>query len=540
MPPLSPIDETSSTSSISASSRGSSSSKSQRRKRHSTSYSAAKGAPRGNVSSRGRGNNRDTDYDGSADDILALLGSPDSEVAETTSRSQPEKLPENGVATAAPVEGSKKVRFARSNAEYHRRAPPLHSSSSGGERDTSSSSSSGDGITPSDAEEPRHYQKHPANSNTTSSDHTPSASFDPITSRPDAASHHHYHHHHRPSSAVSSIFSRVGSSSDRGGDDRGYDRRKGQFDDHPVASSSSTHSTINCAADAQMIRTLKQRHQEEINAIVDKHREEMERIKKNEIQAQNQANTGGLLKDAVAALHSVAADLKSQQQKYHDEEIGAERTRLESLQMSLQRERERLLEVEDDERTTLMRRLESLETERLEHAQSYRKQQSELQKSRDDLERNKLEFAIRIQEIEEKLERKRESLARDKEHLIDSKEKLAQERADFDESRRMARTELQGADALRRESAEMQNNINTEAARLNTLKEQLEHETKALLDRESQIDARLVEAEKLDAKNAQTLAALISPVKVVGMEKWSSLRRTLLSSSLDSVTCSSI
>ena len=152
-----------------------------------------------------------------------------------------------------------------------------------------------------------------------------------------------------------------------------------------------------------------------------------------------------------------------------------------------------------------MNRLESLETARLEHAQLYRKQQSELQKQRDDLERSRLEFAIRVQDIEEKLERKRESLVRDKEHLIDSKEKFARERADFDESRRMARTELQGADALRQEFAEMQNNVHAEATRLNSLKEQLEHETKALLDREASIDARLVAAEKLDAKNAQTL-----------------------------------
>ena len=89
--------------------------------------------------------------------------------------------------------------------------------------------------------------------------------------------------------------------------------------------------------------------------------------------------------------------------------------------------------------------------------------------------------------------------------MIDSKEKLAQERADFEESRRMARTELQGADALRRELAEVQSNINAEATRLGALKEQLEYETKSLLEQEKNIAARFAEAEKLEAKNIQTL-----------------------------------
>ena len=448
MPPLSPIEETpgSSSSSSGSSSRGSRSGKSLRK------YSSTKG------------NNRDDadadDYDGSADDILALLKDSNSEGEETAS-------------TAA--EGGKKVRFARSN-EHHRRVPPLHSSSSE-ERDS---------------EEPRQHQKHNARSN-----RPPSESFDPTISRPDSAASHH--DHHRPSSAVSTMFGRVDSSSDdrgdaRGGDDRVYDRRRGKID-----------SATFTATDDHLIESLKRRHQDEVNAIVAKHREELDRMKDNEVQAQHQANNAGLLKDAVAALQIVTADLKSRQQKDRDDELAAERTRLESLQMSLQRERERLLDVEDDERTNLMSRLESLETARLEHAQLYRKQQKELQKARDDLERSRMEFAIRAQDTEEKLERKRESLARDKEHLIDSKEKLAQEGADFDESRRMARTELQGADALRRELAEMQNNVHAEATRLNSLKEQLEHETKALLDREASIDARLVGAEKLDAKNAQTL-----------------------------------
>ena len=473
MPPLSPIEETpGSSSSSSTSTRGSRSSKSLRK-------SGAKGTSR---HSSTKGNNRDdadaNDYDGSADDILALLKDSNSEGEETAS------------ASTAAAEGGKKVRFARSNAEHHRRVPPLHSSSSG-ERDatskrssssSSSSSGGGGGVIPL-SEEPR--QNRP-----------PSESFDPTISRPDSAASHH-HHHHRPSSAVSTMFGRVDSSSDaRGGDNRAYDRRRGQFDNH-----GATFTTT----DDQLIESLKRRHQDEMNAIVVKHREELDRRKDNEVQAQHQANNAGLLKDAVAALQIVTADLKSRQQKDRDDELAAERTRLESLQVSLQRERERLLEVEDDERTKLMNRLESLETARLEHAQLYRKQQSELQKQRDDLERSRLEFAIRVQDIEEKLERKRESLVRDKEHLIDSKEKFARERADFDESRRMARTELQGADALRQEFAEMQNNVHAEATRLNSLKEQLEHETKALLDREASIDARLVAAEKLDAKNAQTL-----------------------------------
>ena len=465
MPPLSPIEETPGSSS-SSSSRGSRSGKSLRK-------SGARGASR---YSSTKGNNRDDadaedDYDGSADDILALLKDSSSDTEETASAS-----------TAA--EGGKKVRFARSNAEHHRRVPSLHSSSLG-ERDTTRNNISSGGGPLSEEQ-----------SATNGSNRPPSESFDPTISRPDSAASHH-HHHHRPSSAVSTMFGRVDSSSDaRGGDNRAYDRRRGQFDNH-----GATFTTT----DDQLIESLKRRHQDEMNAIVAKHREELDRMKDNEVQAQHQANNAGLLKDAVAALQIVTADLKCRQQKDRDDELAAERTRLESLQMSLQRERERLLEVEDDERTKLMNRLESLETARLEHAQLYRKQQSELQKQRDDLERSRLEFAIRVQDIEEKLERKRESLVRDKEHLIDSKEKFARERADFDESRRMARTELQGADALRQEFAEMQNNVHAEATRLNSLKEQLEHETKALLDREASIDARLVAAEKLDAKNAQTL-----------------------------------
>ena len=477
MPPLPPIEETPGSSS-SSSSRGSRSGKSLRK-------SGARGASR---YSSTKGNNRDDadaedDYDGSADDILALLKDSSSDTEETASAS-----------TAA--EGGKKVRFARSNAEHHRRVPSLHSSSLG-ERDTTRNNISSGGGPLSEEQ-----------SATNGSNRPPSESFDPTISRPDSAASHN--HHHRPSSAVSTMFGRVDSSSNargdaRGGDNRVYDRRRDQFDNHNHATSMAPHSATFTATDDQLIESLKWRHQDEMNAIVVKHREELDRMKDNEVQAQHQANNAGLLKDAVAALQIVTADLKSRQQKDRDDELAAERTRLESLQVSLQRERERLLEVEDDERTKLMNRLESLETARLEHAQLYRKQQSELQKGRDDLERSRLEFAIRVQDTEEKLERKRESLVRDKEHLIDSKEKFAKERADFDESRRMARTELQGADALRQEFAEMQNNVHVEATRLNSLKEQLEHETKALLDREASIDARLVAAEKLDAKNAQTL-----------------------------------
>ena len=260
------------------------------------------------------------------------------------------------------------------------------------------------------------------------------------------------------------------------------------------------------ATNDHVVESLKRRHQDEISAIIAKHEKELDRIKKEKetYRAQKESMDAGLVNDAVAALHSVAADLKSQLQKERDD-LGAKQSRLDALQVSLQKERERLMDVHDDERTKLMSRLESLETERLEHAQCHRKQQSELQKARDDLERGKLEFAIRVQDIEEKLERKRESLAQDKQFLIDSKEKLAQERADFEESRRMARTELQGADALRRELAEVQNNINAEANRLSALKEQLEYETKSLLEQEKSIAARLVEAEKLEAKNIQTL-----------------------------------
>jgi len=486
MPPLSPIQEAPSitrSGSTAGNSLGKSSQSSQRKPRP---HSAARG---------GISNKYD---DGRADDILALLGSPPDDSDTSRSKESPatsDLLLQNHNSNSATE--AKKVRFAGSNS--------AHSPSSKVEPNDNGSNAGGtfppEEIT--QEEEPRYGPS--------------SASLGPKTaSLPNTTSvgHQPRNQLQRPSSAVSAIFSSGNrrntllqnidsdSSNNRGGDDRGYacDRRVGHNADYAVGPHSSSFAT---PADDHVIETLKRRHQDEISAIVANHREDLERMKaKGAGQAQTQVDAG-LVKDAIAALHSAKTDLKSQQQKERDE-LRAERSRLESLQMSLQTERERLLDVQDDERTKLMSRLESLESERLEHAQCYRKQQIELQKSRDDLERGKLEFAIRVQDIEEKLERKRESLAQDKRLLIDSKENLAQERADFEESRRIARTELEGADALRRELAEVQSNINAEAARLNTLKEHLEYETKSLLEQETSIATRLLDAEKLEAKNIQT------------------------------------
>ena len=455
----------------------------------------------------GSANKRSSKRSGSqADDILALLGGSTECEEDDVESSHPDHEPN---ASAPPTSAvlrrnhnsksnastdGKKVRFSGGNPESHRRAPTIqrNQSSNGGAR-------GGSGV--SQPEEAR-AQEQPV--------YTESGL--PLTlSQSHATSHHPHHQYQRPSAAISSIFSNNGN--------RQTTLLQEDIDSNGSTSNHGIDTTSNdqgytahgrrgghtAATNDHVIERLKRRHQDEIDAINAKHEEELDHIKKeNTIQAQKGSVDSGLVKDAVAVLQSVASDLKSQLQKERDD-LGAKQSRLDSLQVSLQKERERLMDVHDDERTKLMSRLESLETKRLEHAQCHRKQQSELQKARDELERGKLEFAIRVQDIEEKLERKRESLAQDKQFLIDSKEKLAQERADFEESRRMARTELQGADALRRELAEVQNNINAEATRLSALKEQLEYETKSLLEQEKSIAARLVEAEKLEAKNIQTL-----------------------------------
>ena len=426
---------------------------------------------------------------GQADDILALLGSPkdaddesnpsDETIASASTTSA--LLPRNH--NSKSHTDAKKVRFSGGgNSEDRRRASTIQPTASVG------------GVSGTPQPEAKAQEK-PIYADT-----GPPSLFQEHATSIDQ--HGRRHQQQRPTSKISSIFSKGNrqnallqediDSSSHDNNDRGYTpygRRAGH---------ATTHDHV--------IESLKQRHQDEIEAIVAKHEEEMERLKKEKeaAQTQKQSTDAEVVEDAVSVLHSVAADLKSQLQKERDD-LAAEKSRLNSLQVSLQKERERLLDVQDDERIQLMSRLESLETERLEHAQCHRKQQSELQKSRDDLERGKLEFAIRVQEIEEKLERKRESLAQDKQFLIESKEKLAQERADFEESRRMARTELQGADALRRELAEVQCNINAEVVRLNTLKEQLEYETKSLLEQEASIAARLIEAEKREAENIETL-----------------------------------
>ena len=445
----------------------------------------------------GGANKRSSKRSGSqADDILALLGTPEDANSES---SHPDHEPSAAAppTSALPLRNhnskgntsthGKKVRFSGGNPESRGRAPTMqHNQSNGG--------ASGSGM--SQPEEARAQEQH------VYTDSGPPST----SSQPHATSHHPHpqNQYQRPSSAINSIFSNSnnrqttlfqgdvdsnGSASNNGNDDQGY--------------TAYGHRAGHNATNDHVIESLKRRQQDEISAIIAKHEEELDRMKKEKetIQAQKDA---GLVKDAVAVLHSVATDLKSQLQKERDD-LGAKQSRLDLLQVSLQEERDRLTDVHEDERTKLMSRLESLETERLEHAKCHRKQQSELQKARDELERGKLEFAIRVQEIEEKLERKRESLAQDKQLLIDSKENLSQERADFEESRRMARTELQGAGALRRELAEVQNNINAETTRLSALKEQLEYETKSLLEQEQAIAARLVEAEKLEAKNIQTL-----------------------------------
>lgn len=450
-----------------------------------------------------------------ADDILALLGGSteedDVESSHTDHEPSASAPPTSAVlrrnhnsksTTGTPSADGKKVRFSGGNPESHRRAPTIqrNQSSNGGAR--------GSGVSQPEAaraqEQPVYTESGP-----------PSTS-----SQSHATSHHPHHQYQRPSSAISSIFSNSGNrqtillqediDSNGSTSNHGIDTIS---DDQACYKAHGRRGGHTTATNDHVIERLKRRHQDEIDAIIAKHEEELDRIKKEKdtVQAQKESMDSGLVKDAVAVLQSVASDLKSQLQKERDD-LGAKQSRLDSLQVSLQKERERLMDVHDDERLKLMSRLESLETKRLEHAQCHRKQQSELQKARDELERGKLEFAIRVQDIEEKLERKRESLAQDKQFLIDSKEKLAQERADFEESRGMARAELQGADALRRELADVQSNINAEATRLGALKEQLEYETKALLEQEENIAARLAEAEKLEAKNIQTLFARLNSV----------------------------
>lgn len=83
-----------------------------------------------------------------------------------------------------------------------------------------------------------------------------------------------------------------------------------------------------------------------------------------------------------------------------------------------------------------------------------------------------------------------------------------QEKADFDERKRMAKVELLGADASRKELNEMQSKIDTEMVRLNALREQLQCQTRALLEKEASVDAKLGQVQHLEARNEQTVKDL--------------------------------
>jgi len=302
----------------------------------------------------------------------------------------------------------------------------------------------------------------------------------------------------------------------------------------------------------EQIQTLQRRHEEEIKAIAAEHESQLDRAKEKEVDAATLSRLVGpvsesaqllqalkdelveskalaeqqssklateaekelaitretrkqeatLLKEAVNTLHMVSKDLKSQSLKER-EQLDAERSRLELLQSSLQKEREELLRLQQEERNKLMARLEAFELERRRHTEEAKRQQIDLQRARDDIKKEKSDLSMRIQDYEYKLEKKRESIAREKELLIDAKDELMRERVDFEERRRMAKLELQGAETSRKELAEMKRKVDTEVATLESSREQLQHQTRAFLERETAVDAKLVQAQKIEASNEQ-------------------------------------
>ena len=200
----------------------------------------------------------------------------------------------------------------------------------------------------------------------------------------------------------------------------------------------------------------------------------------------NDANRSILL-DVVKSLNDVVERLKSKT-LLEREKLDEERRRLGFLQDKLEVERRDILQIHRHELSKLVTRMEA--------------QLRAQEEARAILAQREAGF---WEQREETLTLNMATVKQERESLIGAKDALMRERLEFEEAKRLAKVELQEADASRTTLANARNQIDADANRLQQMRITIQHQTRLLLEKTTIVNKRLEQAKHLDANCAHTL-----------------------------------